>query len=102
MKFKDFKIDCVDLEYLKALHEVDSEVMYRKRAEYKKRILSILEIKKMIPVIEGVYSYVDLTLDSDLLKDEYSWRVLTYKEYVFYRKIRDGMNKRQRKYMINR
>ena len=24
MKFKDFKIVCVDLEYLKALHEVES------------------------------------------------------------------------------
>ena len=47
--------------------------MYRKSAEYadyKKRILSILEIKKMIPVIDGVYSYVDLTLDSDLPKAE--------------------------------
>ena len=37
MKFKDFKIVCVDLEYLKALHEVDSEVMYRKSAEYAKK-----------------------------------------------------------------
>ena len=43
MKFKDFKIVCVDLEYLKALHEVDSEVMYRKSAEYaKKPFLGIL------------------------------------------------------------
>lgn len=177
MKFKDFKIVCVDLEYLKALHEVDSEVMYRKSveyakkpflgilvtnadkkyvipftsakekhktwadvnqsyyriyeiinmktavydaddiivditnesvlsekgipkeeyADYKKRILSVLEIKKMIPVIEGVYSYVDLTLDSDLPKDEYSWRVLTYKEYVFCKKIRDGIEQKAKK-----
>ena len=150
MKFKEFKIVQVDLNYLQALHDVDSEVMYRRSADYakkpflgilvtnhdrkyvipltsakekhkswadvhqsyyriyeiidmrtavyddkdiivnvtntaalakkgvpaedfdyyKKRILSILEIKKMIPVIDGVFSYVDLELTSDIPKDE--------------------------------
>ena len=36
MKFKDFKIVQVDLDYLKALHDADSEVMYRRSADYAK------------------------------------------------------------------
>lgn len=177
MKFKDFKIVRVDLKYLEALHDVDTEVMYKKSAvyankpflgilvtnndkkyvipftsakekhktwsdvnqsyyriyevinmktavydandiivditntsilsekgipedefaNYKKRILSVLEIKKMIPVIEGVYSYVDLSLDDKLLKDERDWRILTYKEYSFCKNIRDGIQRRAEK-----
>ena len=43
MKFKEFKIVQVDLNYLQALHEVDSEVMYRRSADYaKKPFLGIL------------------------------------------------------------
>ena len=43
MKFKDFKIVQVDLDYLTALHDADSEVMYRRSADYaKKPFLGIL------------------------------------------------------------
>ena len=43
MKFKEFKIVQVDLNYLQALHDVDSEVMYRRSADYaKKPFLGIL------------------------------------------------------------
>lgn len=177
MKFKEFKIVQVDLEYLKALHTADSEVMYRKSVEYKKkpflgilvtnhnqkyvipftsakekhkiwadvnqsyyriyeiidirktvydekdiivdmtntavlsnkgiakeeyknykkRILSILEIKKMIPVIDGVFSYVNLSLEDNLPKEERNWRVLTYKEYLFCKKIQDGIREKAAK-----
>ena len=177
MKFKEFKIVQVDLNYLQALHDVDSEVMYRRSADYakkpflgilvtnhdrkyvipltsakekhkswadvhqsyyriyeiidmrtavyddkdiivkvtntaalakkgvpaedfdyyKKRILSILEIKKMIPVIDGVFSYVDLELTSDIPKDEHDWRVLTYKEYAFCKNVQDGIRQKATK-----
>lgn len=177
MKCEEFKIVHVDLDYLKALHDVDSEVMYRERDEYakkpflgilvtndekkyvipftwakekhrawadvnqsyyrvyeiidmrkavydskdiivdvkntsvladkgikkeefvnyKKRILSILEIKKMIPVIDGVYSLADLSLNSDLPKGERDWRVLTYKEYLFCKEVKDGILQKAKK-----
>ena len=177
MIFKDFKLVHVNLNYLEALHDADSEVMYRRGTvyakkpflgilvmnndkkyvipftsakekhktwddvnqsyyriyevinmktavydaddiivdisntsvlskkgipedeyeNYKKRILSVLEIKKMIPVIEGVYSYVDLSLNDELSKDEHDWRVLTYKEYMFCKNIRDGIQRRAKK-----
>lgn len=177
MKFEDFKIVRVDLKYLEALHDVDTEVMYKKSsvyankpflgilvtnndrkyvipftsakekhkkwsdvnqsyyriyevinmktavydaddiiveitntsilsekgipeeefANYRKRILSVLEIKKMIPVREGVYSFVDLSLDAELPKDERDWRNLTYKEYLFCKNIRDGIQRRAEK-----
>ena len=64
---------------------------------YKKRILSILEIKKMIPVIDGVFSYVDLELTSDIPKDEHDWRVLTYKEYAFCKNVQDGIRQKATK-----
>ena len=177
MKLKVLKIVKVDLDYLKALHDADSEVMYRRSADYakkpflgilvtnhdrkyvipltsakekhrswadvhqsyyriyeiinmrtavyddqdiivnvtntavlaqkgvaeeefgyyKKRILSILEIKKMIPVIDGVFSFVNLELTSDLPKAEHDWRVLTYKEYLFCKSIQDGIRQKATK-----
>lgn len=177
MRCEEFKIVHVNLDYLKALHDVDNEVMYRVGSEYakkpflgilvtndekkyvipftsakekhktwsdvnqsyyriyeiidmktavydskdiivdvtntsallskgvlqeelgnyKKRILSVLEIKKMIPVVDGVYSLVDLTLHSDLPKDERNWRTLTYKEYLFCKEIKDGILQKAKK-----
>lgn len=64
---------------------------------YKKRILSVIEIKKMIPVVEGVYSLADLSINSELSKDERNWRTLTYKEYLFYKNIKDGILQRAKK-----
>lgn len=177
MKCEEFKIVHVDLNYLKALHDADSEVMYREGAEYakkpflgilvtnnekkyvipftsakekhkswvdvnqsyyriyeiidmrtavydskdiivditntsvllnkgiseeehhnyKKRILSVIEIKKMIPVVDGVYSLADLSINSGLSKDERNWRTLTYKEYLFCKDVKDGSLQRAKK-----
>ena len=47
----------------------------------------------MIPVIEGVYSFIDLSLNDELSKDEHDWRVLTYKKYMFCKNIRDGIQR---------
>lgn len=64
---------------------------------YKKRILSVIEIKKMIPVVEGVYSLADISINSELPKDERNWRTLTYKEYLFCKDIKDGILQRAKK-----
>lgn len=47
MKFKEFKIVQVDLNYLQALHEVDSEVMYRRFPLQSK----LLKIRKRMAVV---------------------------------------------------
>ena len=64
---------------------------------YKKRILSVIEIKKMIPVVDGVYSLADLSINSGLSKDERNWRTLTYKEYLFCKDVKDGILQRAKK-----
>lgn len=176
-KYEDFKIVHVDLDYLKALHDVDNEVMYRDNTQYakkpflgilvtndgkkyvipftsakekhkkwsdvnqsyyriyeiidtrsatydskdiivditntsilsskgipkeeyqyyKKRILSIIEIRKMIPVVDGSYFLADLSLNPQLPKDERDWRILTYKEYQFCKNIKNGIIQRANK-----
>lgn len=65
----------------------ENEYMY-----YKKRILSVLEIRKMIPVIDGVYSIVDLSTDNpELSHEDVLRRNLMYKEYIFCKSIKDGI-----------
>lgn len=65
----------------------EDEFMY-----YRKRILSVLEIRKMIPVIDGVYSIADLSTDDPKLShEEVLRRNLLYKEYVFCKKIKYGI-----------
>ena len=49
---------------------------------YKKRILSVLEIKKMIPVPATQYTLVDLDTPSDDISTEQR-RILMQKEYFF-------------------
>ena len=57
---------------------------------YKKRILSILEIKKMFPVPDGKYSLVDLNTPSND-NDTEKRRILMTKEYFFCRKYMDAI-----------
>ena len=52
---------------------------------YKKRILSVLEIKKMFPVAEGQYEIVDLDTPSEDINTEQR-RILMQKEYFFCRR----------------
>ena len=54
---------------------------------FKKKILSILEIKKMIPLIENCYKIVDFNLSSS--KEELDRNNLMKKEYLFCKKIRE-------------
>lgn len=54
-----------------------------------KHILSVMDIKKMIPVIEGVYSRVNLNPDINDSDDEKKYKSLLNKEYSFCLKIID-------------
>lgn len=74
--------------------------------KYKKRILSVLEIKKMFPIKDGVYTYVDINQKDGLEDDEFKRRGLMNKEYRFCLKIRNELEmmlkRKQIKYMINK
>lgn len=63
---------------------------------YKKRILSVLEIKKMFPVVNGVYELVDLSNQSVIQEDEQR-RNLMLKEYFFCKRIDDTIQKKAQK-----
>lgn len=81
------------------LHQRNIEVKdYHK---YRKRLLAVLEIKKMFPVKEGVYTYVNMDRnESDLSKEELDRRGLMHKEYRFCLRIKDGIEKRANKIYI--
>ena len=173
MKFKDFKFVYISTDYLKALHEEDSEIFYAESSGYelkphlgiliafdkynyvipltsakekhkkwkdvtatnyrifeiidirhskidpfdiivdennfnklramgvkpdeykyyKKRILSVLEIKKMFPVPDDKYQIVDLDTPSDSLEVE-NRRILMQKEYFFCRRIMNSIEEK--------
>lgn len=66
-------------------------------SNFKKRILSILEIKKMFPVKEGVYHLAELTFHDNLDSAEKMRRELMRKEYEFCVSIKSDIMKKANK-----
>ena len=84
---KGVLVNVTDNSYFKEKNISKEESVY-----YKKKILSVLEIRKMIPVVDGVYSIVDLSTSDPLLsREEISWRYLTYKEFRFCKNIKESI-----------
>ncbi len=54
-----------------------------------KHILSVMDIKKMIPIVEGVYSRVNINVEEADTKDIKKYKDLLNKEYSFCLKIID-------------
>lgn len=54
-----------------------------------KHILSVMDIKKMIPVIEGVYSRVNINHEDNDTDEDRKYKDLLNKEYIFCLKIID-------------
>ena len=52
-----------------------------------KHILSVIDIKKMIPVVEGVYSRVNINPDGSDTNDDKKYNDLLNKEYSFCLKV---------------
>ena len=77
----DIIVDESDFNKLRQKNIPEDEFIY-----HKKRILSVLEIKKMFPVVEGVYTYAELSTKSTELEEEQR-RNLMIKEYFFCKKI---------------
>ena len=69
--------------------------------KYKKRLLLVLEIKKMIPIKDGVYTHVDFKQDLTLGLEENQRRGFMYKEYRFCLNIRDDVEKKAKKIYEN-
>lgn len=64
---------------------------------YKQRILSILEIKKMFPIVDGAFTYANLDVIDGLEEEELHRRILMQKEYRFCVRIRDDVQKKATK-----
>lgn len=56
-----------------------------------KHILSVMDIKKMIPIVDGVYSKVNINRDENDTEEMRKYKDLLNKEYVFCLKIIDDV-----------
>ena len=84
----DIIVDENDFNKLRTMGVAASEYQY-----FKKRILSVLEIKKMFPVPENKYQIIDLDTPSDD-KDLENRRILMQKEYFFCRRIMEPIEEK--------
>ena len=87
----DIIVDETDSNKLREKGIPDEEFQY-----YKKRILSILEIKKMFPVVDGVYYLADLSTPVTDIEEEQR-RNLMLKEYFFCKKYDDQIENKAKK-----
>ena len=97
----------IEQSYLKKLHDACSEVYYKPSGYEKKssmaqgdiwvaaeeddvkHILSVMDIKKMIPIVDGVYSRVNINPDDTDTNDVEKYKDLLNKEYSFCLKVID-------------
>ena len=79
--------------------ELFEDICNDEKCNYKQRILSILDIRRMIPVKDGVYTKVDFTIGNNFSHSDNKRIMLMKKEYDFLnkRKIMDGIIKRANK-----
>ena len=63
-------------------------------ANYKQRILSVLDIKKMFPITEGAYRLAELNIVDGLSLEERQRRGLMQKEYEFCVKIKEDIRRK--------
>lgn len=88
----DIIVDIKNIELLKKKNINESEY-----PNYKQRILSVLEIKKMFPVKDGAYRLADLDLVDGLDLEERRRRVLMQKEYEFCVRVKDDIKRKASK-----
>lgn len=87
----DIIVDETDYNKLRDKGIPEEEFKY-----HKKRILSVLEIKKMFPVVEGVYHLAALSTPATDPAEEQR-RNLMIKEYFFCKKYDDQIEKKAKK-----
>ena len=80
------------------LSEIHPKDVYRriKNTELYKKIIAVLEIRKMIPICEGLYTYIDFPSENDQ-----DYRNLLEKEYRFLKPLKDKiLHKAERLYEL--
>lgn len=87
----DIIVDETDSNKLREKGIPEEEFQY-----YKKRILSVLEIKKMFPVVDGVYYLADLSTQATDIEEEQR-RNLMIKEYFFCKKYDEQIESKAKK-----
>ena len=86
LNISDIIVDIKNTEILKGKNILPEDYL-----KYRKRILSVLEIKKMFPIVKGAYTYADLDLIEGLEEEERKRRNLMQKEYEFCVGIREAV-----------
>lgn len=67
----------------------ENEIQVETEPDNVKHILSVIDIKKMIPIVDGLYSRVNINDDNSDTDEIRKYKDLLNKEYVFILKIID-------------
>ena len=76
-------------EYVKKSCMGKNEIWVETEPDNVKHILSVIDIKKMIPIVDGLYSRVNINDDNSDTDEIRKYKDLLNKEYVFILKIID-------------
>ena len=80
-------------EYVKKSRIGKDEIWVETEPDNVKHILSVIDTKKMIPIVDGLYSRVNINDDNSDTDEIRKYKDLLNKEYVFILKIIDKANK---------
>lgn len=77
--------------------DILNKIKKEERANYKQRILSVLDMRKMFPVKDGVYKEIKFQINTTLSKKENQKIALMMKEYMFIASISDKIEQKATK-----
>lgn len=99
MKFDKVQFVYIDIDYLEYLHEIEPEIYFDKdkQKDYRQRILSVLDLRKMFPVDDSVYKKVKFDISSGMSRSDNQRTFLMIKEYNFLTEIADEIEKKATK-----
>lgn len=75
-------------------HDILNKIALDERANYKQRILAVLDIRKMFPVKKGVYTKIKFTISTNASQKENQKMALMMKEYAFILDIADKIEEK--------
>lgn len=74
--------------------DILNKIPVEERMNYKQRILSVLDIRKMFPVKKGVYTKIEFQIKSSSSQKDNQRMFLMIKEYNFLRNIEDKIEEK--------
>ena len=83
----------VEIKNQDILKKIDKD----KRKDYRQRVLSVLDLRKMFPVDESVYQNVKFDISSSMSRSDNQRTFLMIKEYNFLTEIADEIEKKATK-----